>query len=277
MPRHANITAACLLGFVVRFSSVAVAQDAAHASAAARSLFQEGIACTDHADWTCAADRFERAYALRPSPVIGSNLGVALAHLDRLVEAAETLRAVIRDESATPALVADAQRQIAQLEARVGRITIRVEGPLDEVNVTMDGHAIASTQIGVATPADPGDHRIEARRRGETVALASTHVDPAQAVDVALAIPALPPEPEATPTSLALTPPVLAPTSMPMPMPMDDAIARPVHHTEVWEEWWFWTIVGGVVVGAGIGITVGVLAAPGPALPGGSLGTIDGR
>ena len=274
MPHHANITVAFVYAFVVGFSTVAAAQDGAHSSAAARSLFDEGIACADSADWTCAADRFERAYALRASPVIGSNLGVALMHLDRLVEAAETLRAVIRDASATPALVADAQRQIAQLEARVGRVTIRVEGPLDEVTLAMDGHAIASMLIGVAMPADPGEHRIEARRRGETVALATTHVDPAAAVEVALAIPALPPELEAPAISVALAMPVIAPPTM--PMPMDDAIARPVHHVEPWEEWWFWTIVG-VVVAVGIGITVGVVAAPGATLPGGSLGTIDGR
>jgi hypothetical protein len=37
----------------------------------------------------------------------------------------------------------------------------------------------------------------------------------------------------------------------------------PVHQSSVFEEWWFWTIVGVVVVGAGVGLYFGITSATG--------------
>ena len=43
----------------------------------------------------------------------------------------------------------------------------------------------------------------------------------------------------------------------------------------LYERWWFWTIVAGVVVATAGAITIGVLASPDATLPAGSLGTIN--
>lgn len=243
------------------------------ASAAARSLFQEGVACADGGDWACAADRFQRAYALRASPVIGTNLGIALTHLDRLVEAAEALRAVLRDPSSSTALRAEAQESITELEVRLAHLVVHAEGARDDVSFTIDGRALAPSLLDVAAPADPGDHVVEARRGVEIVASATAHLDPGGTGEVTLLVPAAPPpppepEPEAEPepVALSLPPPVLAPPPAPAP-----------RGPEIWEEWWLWTLVGVVVVGAGVGIGVGVALDQPSALPSGSLGTIDGR
>ncbi|MFN7700100.1 MAG: PEGA domain-containing protein [Deltaproteobacteria bacterium] len=44
--------------------------------------------------------------------------------------------------------------------------------------------------------------------------------------------------------------------------------AGPERRAEPWEEWWFWTSIGGAVVAVGIGVGVGVgIASQGPAIP----------
>ena len=47
--------------------------------------------------------------------------------------------------------------------------------------------------------------------------------------------------------------------------PMDEVIAAPVRGPEVYEEWWFWTILGGaVVVAVGVGVGVGIAVGSSP-------------
>jgi hypothetical protein len=255
---------------VLLAAPVVQAQDAAHASAAARALFQEGVTCSDGGDWACAAERFGQAYRLRASPVIGSNYAIALMHLERWVEATEAFRAVQRDPSTAAVLRGDAERFIAEIEPRLGRITLRLVGPADEVVVVVDGHDDTSF-VGAPVPIDPGDHVVEARRDGEVIAHATTHVDSGARVVVELTIPERPSEAAETPS---VAPVLIAETPSVPPLPSDGG--EPVHHTEIYEEWWFWTIIG-VGVAAGVGVTAGVVASTGTVPPMGTLGTIDVR
>ena len=41
-------------------------------------------------------------------------------------------------------------------------------------------------------------------------------------------------------------------------IPTEPRPIAPVASTPVYEEWWFWTIIGAVVVGAGVGIGVAI-------------------
>lgn len=259
--------AACCTAYPV------LAQDGARTSAAARSLFQEGIACSDHADWACAVARFSEAYRLRPSPVIGSNYGIALMHVERWVEAAEAFRAVQRDASASAELRADAAHYIAEIEPRLGRLTIHTTGSRDGVTVTMDGND-ATALVDVAAPSDPGDHLVELHRDGSVIASATGHVESGARVTVELAIPDRPAvaEPEVSVAPVVTEDPSRASV-------LDPSLAQdgpPVRHTEVYEQWWFWTIAG-VVVAAGVAVPVGIVTSQGTVPPMGSLGTIDAR
>jgi hypothetical protein len=251
-------------------TSVAAAQDSAHVSATARSLFQEGIACSDHQDWVCATEHFGAAYRLRPSPVIASNYAIALMHLERWLEASEAFRAVQRDASATAELRADAAHYIAEIEPRLGRVSVEATGSLEGVTITMDGHDVTPL-VGVVAPCDPGEHLVEAHRGGEVVASASVHVDSSARGSVALVVPA-PPVVEAP----SVAPVVIAEPTPPTPA-FDDAVVPPAHHAEVYEEWWFWTLIGVGIAAVAVGVTVGVLESQGSVLPMGTLGTIDGR
>jgi hypothetical protein len=242
------------------------AQDDARASAQARALFQEGVTCSDAADWACAIDRFGRAYGLRRSPVIGSNYALALMHGGRLVEAVEIFRSVLRDPTASPELQADATHFIAELEPQLGHFTLSITGPLDGVTVLVDGHDETSL-VGVSTPCDPGEHRVEARRDGVVIAESSAHVDSGASIAVDLTVPERPP-PDVTPAITDTPPPVATILVAPAPPP-----AAPIY-----EQWWLWTIVGVAVVGVAVGVGVGVAyGGDGTTLPMGSLGVIDAR
>lgn len=264
--------ALCAIAALCAISSVAHAQVQARTAAAARSLFQQGIACTDQQDWACAVDRFGQAYGLRPSPVIGSNYAIALMHLERWVEASEAFRAVERDESASAELRADATHYIAEIAPRLGRVTIRTTGPREGVTITMNG-SDNTALVGVAVPSDPGDQLVEARRDGAVVASASAHVESGASVTVELVIPEAPPPDEAPVVSVA---PVVAPDPA-LSAALDSTPVEPAHQPEVYEQWWFWTIVGVGLAGIGAGVTAGVLTSQGTVPPIGSLGTIDAR
>lgn len=261
-------------------ASAARAQDDARASAAARALFQEGVACADAENWACAAERFTQAARLRASPVILSNQGVALMHLGRLVEASEAFQTVLRDASASAALHADAERYVAEIAPRLGRLTLVVEGPRDRLVVSVDGQDHTAL-VGIAAPADPGAHEVTARRDGEIVAQATVDVSAGATASASLTIPPLP----VVETEAPSVPPLVATDDGRGPgasSDLDRALApsdppRDEHH-EVYEEWWLWTIVGVVVVGTAVGVGVGVATSdPGTVLPTGSLGTIDTR
>lgn len=250
--------------------SRAEAQDDARTTAAARALFQEGVTCADHMDWPCAVDRFGSARAMRASPVILLNYAIALSHVGRIVEASEIYRSLSRDASAPAALRTEASHAVTELEPRFGRILLRVTGSLDDVSLTLDGAPVASSMANVAVPGDPGDHVIEAHRGDEVVATARVHVESGATGTTELVVPAAPRVEVASATDAA--------RALDTPRIVTVAVPTPVDHHEVYEEWWFWTILSVAVVGAAVGIGVGVAtSSPTTILPSGSLGTIDAR
>jgi len=255
---------------LVIFATAAVpcaarAQDSAQATAAARALFQQGVECADHEEWACAVERFEQAYRLRSSPVIGSNLGIALIHVDRLVEASERFQAVMRDPATTAAMREEVSGRIAEIGAHIGHLTIRLTGSPEGATLTLDGHDVPISMAGVAAPCDPGDHTIEVHRGDAIVASASTHLEVAGSAEVSLDVPAPPREAISIAPDRATQVLVIA------------APPPPSHPPQFYEEWWFWTIIGVVVVGAGVGIGIGIATSGSSAPPSGSLGIIDGR
>ncbi|MGE0784292.1 MAG: tetratricopeptide repeat protein [Sandaracinaceae bacterium] len=173
------------------------AQSSAADAAAARDLFGQGVRLSEEGDWEGAADRFRRSLALRESPVVAFNLGMALSHLGRLVEAIEHFRMCRNVGNAE--LEAAAEEQITQLEPQVGRLTIEVRGPTAGVRFALDGRPISSASLGVAIPADPGTRTLIAERDGEAVAEASADVTSGALSTLRIEVPPAPlPDPEIT-------------------------------------------------------------------------------
>ena len=71
-------------------------------TAAARALFHEGVELADRTRWAEAADRFDRAYQLRPEPIVAFNLATALRRSGRLVRANEVALTLLRADDTPP-------------------------------------------------------------------------------------------------------------------------------------------------------------------------------
>lgn len=243
------------------------AEDGASRTAAARSLFQEGLTLLDEERWEEAADRFERALAIRQSPQITYNLTTALLGTGDLVRASELLRGITRDDTAPADVAAAAQRRLdEEVLPRIGRLVVRVEGDRRDAEVRLDDRALDWALVGVAVPVDPGPHRIVALRAGEEVARAEAHVAEGAEEHVDIRLPELPSPPSPAEVAEQAEPPSPMPSRAP---PEEDSGGG------VLSQWWFWT---GLAVLVAAGVAGGVLlvgSSGGQASPvDGSAGTV---
>jgi hypothetical protein len=159
------------------FAGVLLVASVAHADpteadrASARSLASEGYDALERKDYATAVDRFRHADALVHAPTIGVDLARALIGLGRYVEAYEHYELVIREgvPKGSPAswkqAVDDAQKEVADLEPRLGWIVIHVMGPLDP-QVTIDGVDVPEGALGARRAADPGKRAVRASADG---------------------------------------------------------------------------------------------------------------
>lgn len=139
--------------------------------ASARALAAEGYDALERKDFATAVDRFRHADSLVHAPTIGVDLARALVGLGRLVEASERYHLVIREgvpKGSPPSwrqAVDDAQKEVADIEPRLGWVVIHVMGPLDP-EVTINGDKIPEGAIGARRAADPGVCEIYASAEG---------------------------------------------------------------------------------------------------------------
>jgi hypothetical protein len=214
-------------------------------AASARALFEEGVSLSDQGKWTDATDRFRRALALRDSQVIRYNLAAALLELGQVVEATELLRQVERDETADAKLRGEASTRLNDALAKMAKLTVHVEGPLEGASFELDEHALETVQLEVAIPADPGMHRLKATRAGEEVASSEVTLAAGEAKTVTLR---LTPPVVATPAEAAQT------VALTVPEPGKDQGEAPKRKKIMW-----WAIGGGAAV-AVVAVVATVLA-----------------
>ncbi len=167
--------------------------------ALARSLFHQGLECLDAEDFQCAAERFARSQELRPSPVVAYNLASALARIGQVVRAAELLRWVRRSDANEQVKTA-AATLLQQVTPRVASWTLQTTGSPEGATFYLDDRALPEQAVGVRAPVDPGEHRVDARRNGETVATVEFSVTEGGRVPVSIEVP---PPPVPTPEELA--------------------------------------------------------------------------
>jgi len=226
---------------VLLHAAPAVCQDqGVDTTAAARALFLEGLELLDGGQWEEAADRFQRANELRSSPQILYNLTSALVQLGRLVRASELLRQIDRDAEATDQVREAARSRLAEIQARIASLDITLDDSLAGAEVFVDSTPLDPALLGVEAPVDPGQHVISARVAGEVVATREVTLSDGEVAEVRL---------EALANAEAVTGTADEPTA-----PQDESRrTRPLVR-----RWWFWTIIGTVVVSGAI--TAGVLA-----------------
>ena len=206
--------------------------------ALARTLFQEGVSFADRGDWVGAADRFDRAYSIKPTSGIAFNWARALAETGQLLHARELLLSVERDESADSQLRRESSALLKELEPRVARVRITTDAkPSDALTIAVDGQNWPRAAWGIASPIDPGSHTAVCTEGGEERARETFTLREGEQRDVVLQLRgATEEQPFAE-----------------VEQRDGQSTRRPLH-----KSWLLWTAVGVVVVG---GAVTGVLLA----------------
>jgi len=156
----------------------------------------------------------------------------------------------VAEKDTKKARVAEARKRAAELEPRLPRLTVTVVAD-PALRVTRDGEDITPI-LGVASPVDPGKHRIAASWKGQEWSSDVT-VAPARTVEVKV-------------PRFWTEPPAPAPAPMPAPVPAQpepaqpepEAVAPPVAPSppsQGKDRTWAW-VTGGVGVAA---ITTGLI------------------
>lgn len=236
------ILVALASAFPARSASAQIAQE----TALARSLFEQGVALADQGQWLEAADRFRRAYTLKPTPGIAFNLASALGEAGKFVEASELLEQLSRDPNLSPELKEEALAKLEVLSARRAHLTVQVEAEgAADVTVEIDGQPWPRAVWGVAVPVDPGTHTVlgraaEGRVSEGQISLAEgehgTHVVALAALEPPAPVEA---EAEATPS-------------------VPKSSERKPSTTPLYKRWVLWAGVGAVVAA---GVVLGVVLA----------------
>jgi hypothetical protein len=134
---------------------------------AARNLYFEGVKLQDEGKFTDALDRFTRAQRIFSAPTHVLHMAECQAAIGKLVESAESYRALIKADlgkSPPPAFVQAQQQAVAELPAVEARIpTLKVDvlpANVQNAQMTVNGQPINAALIGVARPVNPGNHLV---------------------------------------------------------------------------------------------------------------------
>jgi hypothetical protein len=142
------------------------AQSEARALSDARQRFVEGVAHARKAQWELALAAFEAGYALSSQPTLLFNLAAAQMRTGKLLASNANFRRFMNSED--PA-IARAQRrtaelQLTQVEARIPRLRIEIEGLKDGDRILLDQARIYAEELGRELWIDPGLHRVRVDR-----------------------------------------------------------------------------------------------------------------
>lgn len=173
------IGAATSLSFFVSITAVptpALAQTAQVSDAdrkAARDLFFQGVELQNAGKFADALDKFQRAQSVINAPTNLLHIAECQAAMGKLVEAAETYRAVTRfalPPNPPPPFVAaqsQAAAELAQLEPRIPELTVEVTpANIPTLQLTIDDQQVPNALVGVGRPINPGQHKIVAQAPG---------------------------------------------------------------------------------------------------------------
>ncbi len=192
--------------------------------AAARALFDRGVSELEARRYTPAVLVLEESYRLNPVPVVLYNLGLAHRALGHHQQAIESFERYLADAGAdvAPARLAAVQQAVSQLRAEL--VTVTCEVRPEAFHVAVDGRDIRVSETRFTL--DPGAHSIVVSADEHRPERREVRLAPGERYTLHTTLEAAP---RATPH-----PPVVPVTPE----------ARPIT-----SQWWFWTVIGAVVVG----------------------------
>jgi hypothetical protein len=132
----------------------------------ARQMFFEGVGHAQSAHWDLALAAFEAAYAISPKPALLFNLAAAQMRTGKLLASNANFRRFVgsEDASITRAQRRTAEALLAQVEARIPRLRIEIDGLKDGDRILLDQARIYPDELGHDLWIDPGLHRVRVDR-----------------------------------------------------------------------------------------------------------------
>lgn len=267
----------------------------------ARRLFDQGVALIRDQRYADAAAALEQSLAIRETPPIHYNLGIAyrgLGSYRRAVGAFERFQELAGNDRRYAAMAAEVPVILAELRIALAHLRIVVRGGATDVRV--DDESIATADGTYEIVADPGRRRVTASRSGYQPAIREVDLANGATADVELdasaaALPATLAV-EATPASATIevdgerrgagswqsevapgehTVWVRAPGYVPQRRALQvrpgaterltvslTAVAAPREEPAITGRWWFWA--GATAIVAGAVVAVVLLAQPEP-------------
>jgi hypothetical protein len=178
-----------------------VAAQSAADKATARELAKQGIELYARHSYAQALDRLERAESLYSAPVHRLYIARSQAAIGRLVEAAETYRALARTELAPGSprafreSVDNGRAELARLEPRIPALTIQLSpSQVPGLELSIDGESVSAAILGVRRPTNPGKHEISASAPGYRTQETTVELEEAETKSVSLELEADAPE-----------------------------------------------------------------------------------
>jgi hypothetical protein len=234
--------------------------------ARARERFKEGVTYVEQERWAEAADIFQEVAAIKASPVVTYNLALAWTKLGKLLQGAELLRPLAHDASAPAEVRQGAATLLAQVEPRLGSLTVRANGNTQDVELWVGSREFTPSQLGRPIEVSPGTIEVRAVRAGMQVAKKWIEVaEGSRGAEVTLelgeddrwdaapaAVPVVVPAPRETAEASYAEEDEAQPGD---DVEMDFAEDRN-DSGSVFGKWWFWTVV---VAAAAGGVTAAVL------------------
>jgi hypothetical protein len=174
---------------------------------AARDLFVQAEKEEDAGNWQAALDKLHDVAEIRLTAGIRYHIALCQENLGLLVAALASYQQAenqARQEDARDVMRL-VGKQVADLAARVPRLTVHVVPDIPDAVVTLDGAPLAAASLGEPIPVEPGAHELQATAPGRTPAKAivTMHEHDSTVIDLkfevarppATAGPNTPPEP----------------------------------------------------------------------------------
>ena len=155
------------------------------AKAQAQALLGQGTKLYQQGDVADALEKFQAAYAAFPSPNLMFNIGQANRDLSRPVEALEAFeKFLVGAADASPEMIADARKSVAQLQKKLGRIQVDCETGGAEVSV--DGKSVGLAPLPDLIWVTPGRHQVTAKHASAAPAIEDVDVTAGSVATVTL-------------------------------------------------------------------------------------------
>ena len=201
-----------LTGALTAATSLAAPADAVDR---ARALFAQAESDEDGERWSEALEKLRAVAQVKLTAGVRYHIALCEEHLGQLARALGDYR-----EAEDQARLENAQdvlrivgNQVAALDPRVPRLTIRVVPVGSEVTIKLDGEPIANAPMGGAMPVDPGVHYVVAAAPDRTPAASAVTLHAYESRVLELTLEEAPREAAPSPLrSASSVPPMPAPT-----------------------------------------------------------------